>query len=64
MNRGRKYIEAGCNRIQNNHSDISLSQGEIMMMIQSAEEHGTIVAAIIDAFHMGVEAGARMIERR
>ena len=64
MNRGKKYIEAGWKRIENNPSDISLSHGEIEMMIRSAEEHGNIIAAILDAFHMGVEAGARMVERR
>lgn len=63
MDRGKKYIEAGWNRITNNRSDISLSHGEIEMLVKSAEEKGNILVAIVDAFSMGVEAGARMIER-
>ena len=46
MDRGKKYIESGWKRVRDNRSDISLSRGEIEMMIQSAEDHGTIIAAI------------------
>ena len=64
MKRGKSYIEAGWNRVLNNKSDISLTHAEIDMLIETAKEQGHIAAGIIDAYYMGIEAGARMIERR
>lgn len=63
MNRGKKYIEAGNRRMQKNPVDISMSMGELRSLISTAKEHNNIIPAIWDAFSMGVEAGARMVER-
>ncbi len=62
--RGKEYIAAGKNRITPAY-DISipeiidlLNQGRISSNINSAAD------VIADAFYMGVEAGARLTEKR
>jgi hypothetical protein len=61
MDRGKKYINEGRKRIQNNNM-YGLSMTELANLIETAYDD-ELISAIAEAFYMGVEAGARMIER-
>lgn len=61
MHRGEKYINEGRKRIQNNNM-YGLSMTELANLIETAYDD-ELISAIMEAFYMGVEAGARMVER-
>ena len=61
-NRGNKYIDAGRNRIKKNDR-YGMSMGELEMLVNTVVDED-LYTAIGNAFYMGVEAGARMTERK
>ncbi len=60
MNRGKNYIDAGKNRLKGTRYNIDLT--EIKNILQSAK--GDNARAVADAFYMGVEAGARISQKK
>lgn len=62
--RGQAYIKAGRDRIKNGGSAYSLTIPELINLMNGATDHHSIFDAITDAFYMGIEAGARMTEKR
>ena len=60
MKKGKKYIDSGRNRIKDN-SRYGMSMSDLEMIVNMMVDDP--YKAIGNAFYLGVEAGARMIER-
>jgi len=60
MTRGTTYIDAGRERIRDN-DNYDMTMTELRALTERAI-HEDLSTAISDAFYMGIEAGARMIE--
>ena len=61
MNRGKAYIEAGKERIRKNDT-YDMTMTELKALAERALQQGDISTVIGDAFYMGVETGASIIE--
>lgn len=58
--RGTAYIDAGRERVRDN-SNYDMTMSELKILSERAV-HEDLSTAIGDAYYMGIEAGARMIE--
>ena len=65
MKRSQAYINAGRKRISGNNASYDISCSELTGFIDEATKGiSEAYQAIVDAYYMGIEAGARMTERK
>lgn len=61
----KKYAELGKKRALKEHSRYDLSSGEMNYFLNEGfKDSRSMFYALIDAYHLGIEAGARMTEKR
>lgn len=65
IRRGKSYIKAGRVRIRESAGRYDLTQTECIELAEQARKGiDPAITAICSAFYMGVEAGARLTEKR